>query len=42
MNYDKSKKIFTFKALPGLYELIDIAVPPHPNPDPDLDRQPDE
>ena len=42
MNYDKSKQIFTFKALPGLYELIDIAVPPNPNPDPDLDRQPDE
>jgi hypothetical protein len=42
MNYDKSKQIFTFKALPGLYELIDIAVPPNPKPDPDLDRQPDE
>jgi hypothetical protein len=25
-----------------LYKLIDIAVPPYPIPDPDLDRQPDE
>ncbi len=33
MNYDKSKQIFAFNALPGLYELIDIGVPPHPNPD---------
>ena len=26
MNYDTSKKIFNMKTLPGLYELIDIAV----------------
>ena len=26
MNYDKSKKIFNFKALTGLYELIDLAI----------------
>ena len=25
-NYDKSKKIFNYKSLPGLYELIDIAI----------------
>ena len=25
-NYDKSKKIFSYNALPGLYELIDIAI----------------
>lgn len=26
MNYDKSKRIFNFRALTGLYELIDIAI----------------
>ena len=26
MNYDKSKRVFNFKALSGLYELIDIAI----------------
>jgi hypothetical protein len=26
MNYDKSKRIFNFRALTGLYEIIDIAI----------------